>query len=144
MQTPPLRPRHHPRVEGEVRRTDADVPRDALQRRQTSAELANELAGRKPAAPSLVPSAAGAIARLLLTIPSYAVIGGEANPYGAVYRDLLAKLPPVTELLILTHEGVADDVRSWLAAAKRTARVRTSSSRMTSSASPCGPRTRTP
>ena len=53
----------------------------------------------------------GAIARLLLTIPSYAVQGGRDNPYGVVYRDLIAKLPAETELVILTHDGVADSVR---------------------------------
>jgi hypothetical protein len=123
MQTPPLRPRHHPRVEGEIRRTDADLADDARARRMRSAELANELAGRKPAAPSLVATAAGAIDRLLLTIPSYAVSGGQANPYGAVYRDLLTKLPASAELLILTHQAVAEEVRGWVAAAQRGARV---------------------
>ena len=96
MQTPPLRPRHHPRVEGEVRRTDSDVPDDALGRRLRIGGAGERARG---------PQAGGAVARrvgrridrrLLLTIPSYAVIGGQANPYGAVYRDLLTKLPPAT------------------------------------------------
>ncbi|MEY2515744.1 MAG: hypothetical protein QOJ89_3102 [bacterium] len=124
MDTPPLRPRHYPRVEGEIARTDSDLDAGARGRRLRSAALANELAARRPAAPSLVPTAAGAIARLLLTIPSYAVIGGAANPYGVVYRDLFTKLPPATELLILTHQAVAGDVLGWLSAADRTAGVK--------------------
>ena len=123
MDVPPLRPRHHPVVPGAIRRTDTDVPHDALSRRRRTAAFADELAGLRPQAPSLVPTAAGAIQRLLLTIPRYAVLGGASNPYGAVYRDLLAKLPARTELVILTHEGVAAEVRVWLGAAGRRARV---------------------
>ena len=118
---PPLRPRHYAPVEGEVKRTDADVPADARARRLRTAAVAAQLAGPRPASPSLVASAAGAIARLLLTIPGYAAEGGASNPYGVVYRDLLAKLPPATELVILTHEAVEDTVRDWVAAADRDA-----------------------
>ena len=124
MDTPPLRPRHYPPVEGEIARTDSDLDDDARSRRLRSAALANELAARRPSAPSLVATASGAIARMLLTIPSYAVIGGDANPYGVVYRDLLAKLPQTTELLILTHASAAGDVVAWLATAERTAGVK--------------------
>lgn len=119
MAIPPLQPRHHPPVPGEVKRTDSDLPEESRRRRLRTAAVAAELTGTRPAAPSLVPSAAGAIARLLLTIPSYAVLGGASNPYGAVYRDLLAKLPPQTEVVILTHEAVAETVRAWAAAAGR-------------------------
>ena len=104
-------------------RTDADVPEDARRRRQRTAAIVEELAGAQPASPSLVATAAGAMTRLLLTIPSYAVRGGAANPYGVVYRDLLARLPAQTQLVILTHAGVADAVREWVSAAEREALV---------------------
>jgi hypothetical protein len=117
----PLRPRHHPAVAGEIRRTDADLPADVRRARLRTAAVVASITGTRPSSPSLVASADGAIARLLLTIPSYAVEGGEANPYGAVYRDLIAKLPGKTELVILTHEAVAGEVRGWLAAAGRSA-----------------------
>ncbi len=116
---PPLRPRHHPPVAGEISRTDADLPADARRARLRTAAVAASISGTRPASPSLVASAQGAIARLLLTIPSYAAAGGEANPYGAVYRDLVAKLPRESELVILTHEAAERDVRAWLAAAGR-------------------------
>ena len=115
----PLRPRHHPPVAGEIKRTDADVGEDGRRRRMQTAGFADELAGLRPNAPSLVATAAGSMAKVLLTIPSYAVAGGAANPYGVVYRDLLAKLPASTELVILTHQGVAGEVRRWLGAAGR-------------------------
>ena len=117
----PLRPRHHTPVAGEISRTDADLPADVRRARLRTAAVAASISGTRPSSPSLVATAHGAIARLLLTIPSYAVDGGEANPYGAVYRDLIAKLPAPTELIILTHDAVADEVRGWLAAAGRTA-----------------------
>jgi hypothetical protein len=118
---PPLRPRHHAPVPGEIKRTDADQPADARNRRLRTAAVAAQITGTRPRSPALVATAAGAIARLLLTIPSYAVQGGADNPYGVVYRDLLAKLPAQTELVILTHDEVADTVRGWVTAAKRAA-----------------------
>ena len=117
----PLRPRHHAPVPGEVKRTDADRAADARRRRASTAAVAAQITGTRPRSPALVATAAGAIARLLLTIPGYAVQGGAGNPYAVVYRDLLAKLPAQTELVILTHDAVADIVRSWVAAAGRTA-----------------------
>ena len=117
----PPRPRHHPPVEGEIRRTEADLPDDARRRRWRTAGTAARIAGTRPQAPSLVGSAAGAIARLLLTIPSYAVIGGERNSYGVVFRDLIAKLPASTELVNLKHDAAAETVREWLLAAGRDA-----------------------
>ena len=120
----PLRPRHHPPVAGEISRTDADLPADVRRARLRTAAVAASISGTRPSSPSLVATAQGAIARLLLTIPSYAVEGGDANPYGAVYRDLIAKLPGETELVILTHEVVETEVRGWLAGAGRTAEGR--------------------
>jgi hypothetical protein len=117
----PLRPRHHPPVAGEISRTDTDLPADVRRARLRTAAVAASIFGTRPSSPSLVATAQGAIARLLLTIPSYAVEGGAANPYGAVYRDLIVKLPGETKLVILTHDAVADEVRGWLAAAGRTA-----------------------
>ncbi len=119
MAVPPLRPRHHPPVEGEVRRTDADLPEDVRLRRASTAAVAAQISGTRPSSPSLVATAQGSIARLLLTIPSYAVRGAAQNPYGAVYRDLLAKLPPETELVVLTHDAVGEIVRGWVAEAGR-------------------------
>ena len=122
MPIPPLRPQHFPSIEGEVVRTDRDVPDDVRARRASTAEIAAGMARREPKAPSLIPSADGAIARMLLTIPSYAVHdppGPVSNPYGAAYRDLLTKLPPDIALLVLTHEGVQREVTAWLDAAGR-------------------------
>ena len=123
MDVPPLRPRHYGRVEGEIVRTAADVPEDARRRRERTAAIVEELAGAQPQSPSLVATATGAMTRLLLTIPGYAARGGVGNPYGAAYRDLLAKLPAHTALVVLTHRGVADTVREWVSAARRRAPV---------------------
>lgn len=121
---PPLRPRHHPPVAGEVHRRDADLPADVRRARLRTAAVAASISGTRPSSPSLVATAQGAIARLLLTIPSYAVEGGARNPYGVVLGDLIAKLPAETELVILTHDAVADEVRGWLAGAGRDAQSR--------------------
>ena len=117
MDIPPLRPQHFPKIAGEVVRTDRDVPDEARRRRAATAAMAADMARREPTAPSLVATADGGIARMLLTIPLYAVTeptGSPSNPYGAAYRDLLAKLPASTELVVLTHEAVKPTVATWL------------------------------
>jgi hypothetical protein len=70
---PPPRPRHHPPVAGEIRRTAADRPEDGRRARPRTAAVAAAISATRPAAPSLLPAVSGAIGRLLLTIPSYAV-----------------------------------------------------------------------
>ena len=122
MAVPPLRPRHYPAVPGEIKRTDADMPANVRGLRARTAATATALLRGEPRKPSLVASADGAIARMLLTIPSYAV-GGAANPYAVVYRDLLLKLPAAIELLIRTHDAVAADVGEGVEGAGRADRT---------------------
>jgi hypothetical protein len=122
MEVPPLRERHYPRVPGEIKRTDADVPLEARRARARTAATAAALLRGEPRSPALVASADGAIARLLLTIPGYAA-AGVGNPYAVVFRDLLVKLPDDIELVILTHDGVAATVGEWVQAAARDAPV---------------------
>jgi hypothetical protein len=112
----PLLERHFPRVPGAITRLDADVPEAVISARIETAAVATQLLGVEPEQPKLVPSADGAITRMLLTIPHWAVVSGpgEPNPYGTVYQDLLMKLPDGVALLVLTHESAAADVRSWL------------------------------
>ncbi len=119
MAAAPLRPRHFPVIPGAIKRTYRDVPVAARELRARTARVALELLGTKPDTPSLVGTADGAIARMLLTIPAYAVQGGDENPLGAVYRDMLMKLPREIELVVLTHDAAAVDVRAWVEAAAR-------------------------
>jgi hypothetical protein len=117
MTEPPLLERHFPHVPEAVSRLDADVPEPVIFARAETAEVAGQLLGVEPERPKLVPSADGAVRRMLLTIPRWAVadIGGEPNPYGTAYRDLFAKLPEGLETVVLVHRSVAADVASWLA-----------------------------
>jgi hypothetical protein len=120
----PLLERHFPLVPGAVSRLDADVPEAVIAARIETAAAATQLLGVEPERPSLVPSADGAISRMLLTIPHWAVdeVQGEPNPYGTVYRDLLGKLPDDVALLVLTHRSAASGVRGWLDEAALTGR----------------------
>lgn len=123
MDVAPLRPQHFPSIVGEVVRTDRDVPAEDRRRRSATAAVAAALLRREPRAPSLVATADGAIGRMLLTIPAYAVrepSPATSNPYAVAYRDLLAKLPSTTELVVLTHEAVQTSVAEWLAGSGRT------------------------
>lgn len=60
--------------------------------------------------PELVSSAHGKLGEMLLAIPKYATV----DPLGAVYRDLLGKLPARCELLVATHESTAEQVERWI------------------------------
>jgi hypothetical protein len=64
-----------------------------------------------PQRPSLMPTADGQIARILLTIPNYAI----KEPVMAdSYRSLLASLPSHTRLVVLVQEGAEQTFRAWL------------------------------
>ena len=69
------------------------------------------LVGR-PRQPRLVASAGGPVDRLLLTIPAYAAALPD-EPLATAYRDLLAKLPAETQVVVLTHQSVAETVTGW-------------------------------
>lgn len=116
MSEPPLRPRHYERIDQLVRRTFADVGSETHEARARAAAFTEALRPR-PAKPRLVATAEGGIARMLLTIPSYAVAD---EPLSSVYRGLVAALPATTALVVLTHESTAADVGRWLADAQRT------------------------
>ncbi len=116
MAQPPLRPRHYPRTDQLVRRTFADIGSDAHRARALTVPF-TEAMRPKPARPRLVATAEGAIARMLLTIPAYAVA---AEPLSVIYRGLLQELPTSVGLVVLTHESVADEIGRWLTEAGRT------------------------
>jgi hypothetical protein len=114
----PLKERHYARVPGAVSRLDADVPESVISARAATARIADDLLGVAPDQPLLVPSADGAIKRMLFTVPLWAVTTdrlGADNPYGSAYRDLLLKLPTGVEPLVLTHRSGATEVERWLA-----------------------------
>ncbi len=73
-------PRHYAKVEGLVRRTKGDLSAEALERQSFGRAILADRVQAKPQQPSLVPTADGAIAELLLTIPGYATEGA-SNPW---------------------------------------------------------------
>ena len=119
MAPPPLRPRHYERTDLLVSRTFSDVDPEVHVSRARALPFTEALRPR-PARPRLVATAEGAIARMLLTVPAYAVA---AAPLAAAYRDLLQQLPAPVELVVLTHTSAAADVRGWLDRAGRTDRA---------------------
>jgi hypothetical protein len=116
MNQPPLRPRHYRRTDQLVRRTFADIGSAALQARALTVPF-TEAMRPKPVRPRLIATAEGAIARMLLTIPAYAVA---AEPLSAIYRELLTELPASVGLVIMTHESTAGQIGRWLAESGRT------------------------
>jgi hypothetical protein len=115
---PVLRERHYPKVAGLERRTETDADwgvrvRSAVQLEATRGHLG-------PGSPSLVSSAHGAFDRILLAMPAYSV-DGEGNPITAAYLDLLSKLPPEVEFVVVTHESVQQQVERLFEDAGRSA-----------------------
>lgn len=71
----------------------------------------------QPNQPSLVPSSDGALASLLLTIPT----GNVAGEVGAIYDSLFATLPATTEIICLVNAGGKAAVEAMVAKHGRTA-----------------------
>lgn len=115
--TASLQEPHYPIVPGAISRLDADVPEVSVASLSETAIAADRMLGVEPTRPELIGSADGGIRRLLFTIPRYAVstesVNGQ-NPYAVVYRDLFKKLPSATDLVVLIHAGVLEEVRRWL------------------------------
>lgn len=108
---PPRKPRHYEKTDELVVRTEGDVSAAFLAGRGRVEPIVESLMVPKPPRPSLVGSAEGAIDRLLLTIPAYAV---RSRPLATVYRHLLGQLPEAAGIVALTHESVQTDVASWM------------------------------
>ncbi len=72
MSNSPTITRHYPKVDGLVRRTEADVTHEFLETRTLTTPFLLELFAAKPSTPTLTSSAHGEIQRLLFTIPKYA------------------------------------------------------------------------
>ena len=105
---PRLRERQYPKVAELVRRSEQDT--DWGERARGAIEgVASRRGDLGPGSPSLVSSAHGAFDRILLAIPAYAV-DGEENPIAAAYLDLLSKLPPDVEFVVVAHESVEQRV----------------------------------
>jgi hypothetical protein len=109
-QSPPRKRRHYDAVDELVRRTTTDVSAEFTDARFRAEPITESLRAARPVEPRLVGSAEGEIERLLLTIPAYAV---RAGPLASIYRDLLGRLSPRTEVVVLTHEAVEEEVTSW-------------------------------
>jgi hypothetical protein len=112
----PLALRHYPRIEGIVPRSTRDITPEASEIHTLGLHLLDELREPLPQEPRLVSSVHGSLEQVLLTVPRYAVqaTAGQENPLGAVYRDLLSKLPKGCHFVVLTHESVRNEVRGWL------------------------------
>jgi hypothetical protein len=109
-ESPPRKSRHYDAVDELVRRTTTDVSAEFTDARFRAEPITESLRAARPVEPRLVGSAEGEIEQLLLTIPAYAV---RAGPLASIYRDLLGRLSPRTELVVLTHEAVEEEVTSW-------------------------------
>ncbi len=112
---PPLRPRHYDKTPELVIRTAGDLTPTEMEGRALHGPF-TELAEPKPQRPRLVSTAEGALRRVLLTIPEYAV---RSRPLADRYLELFRLLPADTALVVLTHDPVAATVEAWLADAGR-------------------------
>lgn len=107
-----IKERHYQPVEGLVRRTSGDVSPKFLEMRSMVTPFTITAQPAKPQSPSLISSSEGAMERLLLTIPSYALQG-----LSSTYQDIFSTIPDDTRLIILVHASAATEVRQWLNAA---------------------------
>lgn len=106
----PSRPVHFTRAPELRLRTRGDISPDAFREHSLSAMLL-EAQHIRPKKPSLIGTADGRIAQMLLTVPAYVV---QTKSYRVVYEDLVAKLPEDMDLVVLTHESIASTVEAWM------------------------------
>ena len=60
----------------------------------------------RPEHPSIVSSAKGKMDQIFLTIPRYAIVNKDRNPYWKAYSDLMLQLPDHTSFFIMTLESL--------------------------------------
>jgi hypothetical protein len=120
----PIKTRHYNQVAALIRRDQGDQSNDLfaldLSKRITGFEilLSNVPGPVRPANPSLIPSADGAISRVLLTIPTYAV---QDPTMAAAYQSLLNSLPTGITLVVLVQTSARPAVDAWLKTAAKSA-----------------------
>jgi hypothetical protein len=117
-----IKKRHYRRIPQLVRRDRGDGTSRALD--SAAADKLNALylmeafPGVGPGHPELIPTADGAIERVLFTIPKYAV---EDETMARAYQTLFSKLPSGIRLVVLTQKSCETAVRGWLEEHKLTA-----------------------
>lgn len=119
-----IKERHYRRIPQLIRRDRGDGRSHALDSgsldKLNALYLMEAVPGVGPSHPELIPTADGAIERLLFTIPNYAV---EDETMAHAYQGLFAALPPDVRLVVLTQKSCETVVRKWLADNKLSAKA---------------------
>jgi hypothetical protein len=124
MPTQTLKKRHYAKIPQLIRRDKGDLPSEdfAVQLRRRMAAFRFVEAAQpppvRPSNPSLIGTADGAIKRILLTIPKYAV---DDPTMSAAYQALIGSLPATTAIVALVQNSAKPTIDSWLASGGRTA-----------------------
>ncbi|MFT2011257.1 hypothetical protein ACMA1I_21480 [Pontibacter sp. 13R65] len=108
----PFKKRHYPLVEGLFNETQQDLPESGMRRRAIAMGFLEKFM-HLPQQPCMTSSADGALEAILFTIPAY-VFEGADNPLWKAYKDLFLKLPTYTQLHLMVHEQVAENLARWL------------------------------
>ncbi|TXK49825.1 hypothetical protein FVR03_05755 [Pontibacter qinzhouensis] len=108
----PLKKRHYSLVEGLFNETQQDLPESGMRRRAIAMGFLEKFL-HLPQQPSMTPSADGSLEAIIFTIPDH-VLEGTDNPLWKAYKDLFLKLPVYTQLQLMVHEQVAEEVALWL------------------------------
>lgn len=107
-----IKTRHYEKVSQLVPRHSSDN----INGMSLTADVLDKAQAVRPTDPRLIDTTDGAIKKMLLAIPHYAVY---EEPLAEVYVDLLHKLPPDIELTVLTHENTEALVRRLLRMANK-------------------------
>jgi hypothetical protein len=108
----PLRKRHYAKVEELVEEPGPHLLDPIMQKKALARLFYTNNPGPRPAQPSAVSSAHGAITRILFAIPGY--VFKDNSRLWEIYEQLLTRLPRYTAFLIVTHESVAPLLKTRL------------------------------
>lgn len=123
---PPLNQRPNPKIDGLVPRHVRETGPQVTGPRPRAPRVPGDTRPPLPEKPELISTSHGRLQDVLLTIPRYAVeppAPGAHNPLGAIYRDLIEKLPSAVHFTVLTHGAALDRVRRWFRDAGADARA---------------------
>lgn len=100
---------HYAKIPGFVCRTARDFPDQEMTRLSLDHHFRLDFLPPKPTDPSLVSTNTGAIDRILLTIPNYAV-----GSFEEIYKGIFEKLPQKTKFVVATHASAKNIVETWI------------------------------
>jgi hypothetical protein len=108
----PSKTRHYPVIDEFLNEHSEQVSEDVMVRKAAAMLLLQDVFQARPSRPRLISSTEGALTKMLLTLPHYA-LKGKDNPVWATMQDLILKFPAETSFILVTHASTENQLKQW-------------------------------